>query len=164
MEDINEVSDLGLAVGLAASNEAIIANSPLPTVAFNHPAMKTTAQLLARYGNPVLNPRTFIAKWITLWAVPAVIHAEIPCLPFHFEINKDIQIPLEKTFRDLIAAKLHTEIKEYDGCFVIRNQRGSTSISRHSFALALDMNAAENPLYGKTSWTQNYLNVWRNNL
>lgn len=157
------ISDLGLQAGLAASNEAIIANSPLPTVAFNHPAMKTTAELLARYGNPVLNPKGFIFKWIILWTVPDDIHAAIPCLPFHFQINRDIQVPLEKTFRDLIAAKLHTEIKTYDGCFVIRNQRGSNSISRHAWGIAIDQNAAQNPLYGKVTWSDAFLNVWRNN-
>src|ERR1035437_1476565 len=165
MEDINEVSDLGLAAGLAAnSNTDIIAADVIPKVAFNHPAMKTAAQLLARYGNPVKNPKDFTAKWIIFWEVPQDIRKAIPCLPFHIEINKDIQVPLEKTLRALIAAGLHTEIKKWDGCFVIRNQVGATSISRHSWAIAWDLNALLNPLKGKVSWTVAFLNIWRINL
>jgi len=145
------------------TNKSIVANSTLPQVAFNHPAMKTASQLLARYGNPTKDPKAFAKKWIVMWAVPKDIHDAIPCLPFHFEINKDIQKPLEKTYRDLISKNLHKEIKTYDGCWVIRLQRGAKSISMHSFGIALDENAAQNPLNGKTSWTQGFLNVWRDN-
>lgn len=144
------------------TNKEIIATDVLPT--FNHPVMKTGAELLARYGNPITNPKDFIKKWILLWTVPADIKAAIPCLPFHFEINKDIKAPLEKTYRDLIAEGLHKEIVHYDGCFVIRSQRGSKSISRHSWGLAIDENAAQNPLNGKVSWSEAFLNVWRKNL
>ena len=142
----------------------IIASDVMPEVPFEHPAMKTAAELLARYGNPLTNRIAFTKKWIMLWKVPDDIHKAIPCLPKYFEINKDIQRPLEKTYRGLIDAGLHKEIKEWNGCFVIRAQRGSTSISRHSFGIALDHNAATNPLYGKISWTEDFLNVWRNNL
>ena len=142
--------------------EEIIKKAVLPVfkAGFQHPPMKTTAQLLARYGNPISAPKIFIAKWITLWTVPEDIRLKIP-LPFHFEINKDIQVPLEKTYRALITKGFHTEIKTWDGCFVIRTQRYSDSISMHSFALALDHNSRQNPLNGKVTWTEGFLNVWR---
>lgn len=149
------------------NDENIISADVLPSISapigYQHPPMKTAAELLARYGNPINNPKTFAAKWITMWKIPDDIHTAIPHLPFHFEINKDIQKPLEDTLRKLISLRLHVEIKTYDGCWVIRNQRGSASISRHAWGIALDLNQADNPLYGKTSWSQTFLNVWRNN-
>lgn len=151
---------------LLRSNRAIIQRDTLPIfkVGFEHSAMKTSAQLLARYGNPLTQRVAFTKKWIKLWQTPDDIHAGIPCLPKYWEINKDIQTPLEKTFRQIILAGVHTEIKKWDGCFVIRNQIGSNSISRHSWAIALDLNAAQNPLYGKISWSETFLNIWRANL
>lgn len=154
--------------GLLFTKPGIIANDVMPTIKpnlpFEHPAMKTSAELLSRYGNPFTQRLAFTSKWIMLWHVPDDIHTAIPCLPKAYEINKDIQIPLEKTYRDLIAKGLHTEIHKWDGCFVIRTQIGSTSISRHSWGIAQDLNAAENPLKGKISWSEDFLNVWRNNL
>lgn len=129
---------------------------------YNHPPLKTTAQLLARYGNPVANQKLFEKNWMVLIVVPQDIHTEIPCLPLHLYLNKDIVMPLLKTYRDLISADLHHEIKTWDGCFNVRAQRGSTVISRHSFGIAVDENAAWNKLYGQVSWTEDFLNVWRN--
>jgi hypothetical protein len=58
----------------------------------------------------------------------------------------------------------------------VRKQRGSNSISKHSFGIALDFNAAWNPLVrgvtpatrgklraAKVTWSEDFLDVWRNN-
>lgn len=141
----------------------IIAADVLPVVPFNHPAMKTAAQLLARYGNPMVNQAAFEKKWMTLWDIPQEINDAIKALPNKLYCNKDIVARLEKTFRDLIKANLHSEIKTFDGCFVVRKQRGANSISRHSWGVAVDLNAAWNPLNGKVTWSNAFLNIWRNN-
>lgn len=132
-----------------------------PNVTFEHPPMKTTAELLARYGNPTINQKLFEKNWMVLWDNP--YHLQIPHLPAKIYVNKDITVRLEKTLAALILANVHNEIKSFDGCFVVRSQRGSSSISRHSFGIALDINAAWNPLYGKITWSEQFLNIWRNN-
>lgn len=64
-------------------------------------------------------------------------------------MNKDM-IPAFTTAMQLVIQRgLQNLIKSYDGCFNIRNTRGSTSISNHAYALAIDINAAENPLGAK---------------
>jgi len=76
----------------------------------------------------------------------------------------------------LARKKLMAEIKTWDGLFNVRYQRDSrTKLSRHSWGLAIDMNAAWNPLVKVTSanraalrkanvkWSERFLQVWRDN-
>lgn len=61
--------------------------------------------------------------------------------------NKDIQEPLLRVFEKIIARDLLHELKTCDGCFNIRSVRGeSNTPSTHSYALAIDINAAYNKL------------------
>jgi hypothetical protein len=120
-------------------------------------------QLIKKFGNPVQNNRLFEAKWMEIWTVPAALEKAIPCLPTKIYINKLVRPHLEKTLQDLIAAKLHTEIVTYDGCFNIRTKRGSSGISSHAFGIAVDFNAQTNPFRGKVTWSERFLTVWRNN-
>lgn len=128
---------------------------------YEHPPLKTTAQLIERYGNPVLNQAKFEATWMMSYILPDSVHKAIPCLPAHIYMNRDIVVSVEITLDKLIETGLHREIKTWDGCFNVRQQRGSTSISRHSWGIALDINAAWNKLNGETNWTEDFLNVWR---
>jgi hypothetical protein len=134
----------------------------------------TTQQLIAKLGNPVTNQLAFEHQHMILWDVPALINIEILPIPNRIYVNKRIVAPLESTFRRLIAEGVHQEIKTWDGCFVVRKQRGSTAISRHSFGLAVDMNAAWNPLVrgvtpdtrtalrkAKVQWSEKFLDCWR---
>lgn len=129
---------------------------------FQHPPLKTTEDLIERYGNPVTDTAAFEAKWMITYILQNSVHNAIPTLPRHLYLNKDIVARLEVTLNSLIEKGLHREIKTYDGCFNVRSQRGSTTISRHAFGIALDLNATWNPLHGAISWTQDFLNVWRN--
>lgn len=134
----------------------------------------TTQQLIARLGNPITNQIEFERKNMVLWTVPADLRAAIPALPARIYCNKIIVAPLETALRNTIAAGVQHEIKTWDGCFAIRRQRGSTAISRHSFGLAVDMNAAWNPLVrnvtpatraalrkAKVLWSEKFLDCWR---
>lgn len=128
---------------------------------FQHPPMKTSAQLLDRYGNPDV---TFEGKWMTLVNIPADILKAIPVLPKKVYMNKDITAPFLKVMKALIAAGLAGDIKTWDGCFQIRKQRGaSNAVSRHSWGIAFDINAAWNPLNGVVAFSQDFLNVFRQN-
>jgi len=109
--------------------------------------MITQAQCEARYGVVVIgqNNLTFENKWMTLWDVPAEL--EIGAVPKKLYCNKDMIEPLRKAFVNLISRGCVFELKTWDGCFNIRLVRGSTSsMSLHSWGVAIDVNAAWNGL------------------
>lgn len=103
--------------------------------------------LFKRYGNPMDNPSAFQANHMIFWNIPMWIDTHIPALPNRLYINKDLVGPLETVFNRLISIQAYKEIVTYDGCFNIRYIRGSkTKLSIHSWGLAIDLNAANNPL------------------
>ncbi|WP_342088002.1 M15 family metallopeptidase [Dyadobacter sp. OTU695] len=123
--------------------------------------MKTQAQLIAKFGDPYKDRLGFERKWMKLWIVPADIREAIPAMPAKIYLNKLIQVPLERTLRELIELGLHVEIVSCDGVFNIRTKRGSSGISLHSWGIAIDLNAALNPFRGKVTWSAEFLQVWR---
>lgn len=123
--------------------------------------MKTQAQLIKLYGNPATNQPEFERNWMVIWDIPDDINAIIKPLPNRMYCHKALVVPLEKTFRALIAKGLHKEIRTYDGCFNVRKKRGLSTLSVHAFGLAVDLNAAWNPLGGKVTWSKEFVDVWR---
>ena len=102
--------------------------------------MLTSAMCLAKYGKPELE------KAMVLWDVPN--HLEIGVIPKRIYCNKDMIAPLTQAFKKLIETGHVKELKTWDGCFNIRNKRGASSASLHSWGVAIDVNAAWNG-YGK---------------
>ena len=99
-----------------------------------------------------------------------------PIIPQRLYLNKLLVLPLMETLHQLNARGLIGEIKTWDGLYNVRYMRGSKSVlSRHSWGLAVDMNAAWNPLVSVTpqnrtvmrkkhvKWSEKFLNTWRNN-
>jgi len=124
--------------------------------------------LNSRFGNPVLNPAKFEAQNMIVWKC----QEEFPELPFpRMYVNVYILPFLRATFKALQKAGLLHEIKTYDGCFNVRYVRGSTTmLSIHSWALAVDFNAKDNPLgltreqciaNGLTPFSEAFFQVWR---
>jgi hypothetical protein len=101
--------------------------------------MVTSAQCLKKYGEP-----DAANKWLTLWDVPTEL--EIGIIPKRIYCNKDLIQPLSNAFKALIDTGHVSELKTWDGCFNIRKKRGLTSMSLHSWAIAIDVNAFENGL------------------
>ncbi|MCM8763354.1 MAG: M15 family metallopeptidase [Candidatus Omnitrophica bacterium] len=60
--------------------------------------------------------------------------------------NKYIHIPLMLALLYIQKRGLLSELKTFDGCFMVRRQRGGYAFSKHSWAVAIDINASENPL------------------
>lgn len=61
--------------------------------------------------------------------------------------NKDMQAPLLQAFKNVRDLSLIEYLQTFDGCFYIRMVRGARSkTSWHSYALALDIDAASNAL------------------
>ena len=116
--------------------------------------MVTSAQCLKKYGDPNLSSTQ--AKHFELWIVQEDIrdafkHVKFSALgtigfPKKIFINKDFKPVLEKALRNLIDRGLTKELKTWDGVFIIRTKRALTSLSLHSWAIAVDVNQAENQL------------------
>lgn len=101
--------------------------------------MVTSAQALKKYGPPAQdNP------FLTLWDVPA--HLEIGVIPKRIYCNKELIGRLSAAFKALIDTGCVEELKTWDGCFNIRKKRGLSSMSLHSWGIAIDLNAFENGL------------------
>jgi hypothetical protein len=100
--------------------------------------MVTSAQCLQKYGNPEKELN------MILWDVPTEL--EIGVIPKKIYCNKDLILPLKFAFNHLISRNKVSELKTWDGCFNIRKKRGLSSMSLHSWGIAIDVNAAWNGL------------------
>lgn len=61
--------------------------------------------------------------------------------------NRDLHDPLTWALEMLVERDLLDELKTFDGCYNIRDVRGiDGKPSAHSYAIAIDLNAASNPL------------------
>lgn len=100
--------------------------------------MVTSAQARNKYGDPLLE------KCMVVWDVPT--NLEIGVIPKKIYCNKDLIAPLQQAFKNLIDTGKVSELKTWDGCFNIRKKRGLSSMSLHSWGLAIDVNAAWNQL------------------
>jgi hypothetical protein len=135
----------------------------------------TQEQLIARFGNPMTNRLAFERRHMVLVETEYYgLHNRN--IPSRMYMNRLLQDPLYKVMDKLIMVGLIKEIKTWDGLFNVRYQRDSrTKLSRHSWGLAIDMNAAWNPLVKVTTanraalrkanvkWSERFLQVWRDN-
>lgn len=101
--------------------------------------MVTSKQALRKYG-----PATPSNPNLVLWDVPT--NLEIGVIPKRIYCNKDLINPLAAAFQALIRTGHVSELKTWDGCFNIRKKRGLSSMSLHSWGIAVDINAFENGL------------------
>lgn len=104
--------------------------------------MITSKQCLAKFGDPAIPANE--SKYMVMWDVPAEL--EIGTIPKRIYCNKLMIEPLSRAFKNLISRGFVNELKTWDGCFNVRRKRGLTSLSIHSWALAVDVNASENQL------------------
>lgn len=131
--------------------------------------MVTSQQALKKYGEP--NP-DFERKWMVLWPVPEDIRKAIPALPPKLYANKDFIKPVEAAFRALIANGYYKEINSFGGIFNVRAKRNLSSMSLHSWGIAMDLNAPDNALgktreqliaAGKKPFSDKFFDAFRNN-
>jgi hypothetical protein len=99
--------------------------------------MLTSAQCLKKYGPPSDSNRH-----MTMWDVPGFL--EIGMIPKRIYCNVDLVQPLSRAFQELIRTGHVNELKTWDGCFNIRKKRGGSTMSLHSWGVAVDLNAYAN--------------------
>jgi hypothetical protein len=117
--------------------------------------MVTSAQCLKKYGDPVLQ------KSLVIWDVPTSL--EIGIIPKKIYCNKDLVGPLSKALTALIATGHVKELKTWDGCFNIRKKRGLSSMSLHSWGIAIDVNAFENGLNATPKLSAGFVKCFTDN-
>lgn len=103
----------------------------------------TASQLIEQYGPP---DAAYLSENCIIWEV----QNDFPWFPAkEIYINKVFKDMLYDSFTAVQAAGLQNEITHFDGCYNKRDVRGSTDVSAHSYACAVDLNAAENPMVVK---------------
>jgi hypothetical protein len=111
--------------------------------------MITPKDCLAKYGEPTPD---FEKKFMEIYTVPDDIHELIVPLPKHIYMNIDMFVPFENALIDICNKGFADQIKEWGGCFMIRNQRGTgvngipAVKSLHSFGIAVDINVSTNQM------------------
>lgn len=115
--------------------------------------MVTSKQAFEKYGDPSLQTS------MTMWDVPSQF--EIGIIPKKLYCNKDIVIPLWNAFDNMVQSGVVKELKTWDGCFNIRKIKGSKSWSLHSWGLAVDVNAATNPMGGENTLSEGFIKCFK---
>jgi hypothetical protein len=112
--------------------------------------MVTAKDCLKKYGEPSkANP------WLTYWHVPKEL--QVNNIPKIIWCNKDLVKPFETALRNVHSRGLVSQLCTFDGCFNIRNIRGGTTPSLHSWAVAVDLNAKTNQLGTRGDMTPEFV-------
>ncbi len=116
--------------------------------------MAAQDEIIAKYGQP---DKAYFDTYCILWQV----QNDFPWFPAkRIYINKDFKDALYAAFKELEEAGLQDEIETFDGCYVERKVRGSNKISLHSWALAMDTNAAKEKLGQiETNYTPEFIAI-----
>lgn len=105
-----------------------------------------------RYGPIVQGKWANEGQWMTILDIPEEIaenwmNTASGWATTHIYCNRDLIDPLKETFVKLKSSNLISELKTYDGCFHIRDVVAHPGRqSAHSWGIAIDVNAHENPL------------------
>jgi len=111
--------------------------------------MVTSQQALKKYGDPIKENN------MVVWDIPSDL--EVGFIPKKLYCNKDIIAPLSQAFKNFISTGKVSELKTFDGCFNIRKKRGLSSMSLHSWGIAIDVNAAWNALGATPTLTPEFV-------
>ena len=110
-------------------------------------------QIISKYGLPSADYRS---KYCEIWDIysdfPWTYDIKVGTTQVPWKkvfINKEFKKKLFLAFKRIEQAGLQKELKTYNGCYVERTVRGGTSISLHSWAMAIDFNSETEQLNQK---------------
>lgn len=112
----------------------------------------TFLDCIGRYGEIVENVWPDASKWCSLVSVPDRVSSSLVNSLTGFPTrsiycNKDIAPHLLKALQNIEDRNLIGQLRTFDGCYCVRSVRGKFGVlSAHSYALAIDINAATNKL------------------
>lgn len=89
-------------------------------------------------------PQESAPKHCSILEIGEHVRAAIPALPGRIYCNNAMHAPLTRALTMLVTRGFSRNIHTYDGCFNIRQKRGGSSLSLHSWGLAIDINASSN--------------------
>ena len=135
------------------------------------------ADIIRAYGDPadfggsVAKSNAWAQQHMDLWSMANLLKSNdklnvmlaVACPVKHIYCNKDIVENLNQAFTNLLNRGTISELKTFDGCWCIRAKRGSIlkpwlkTWSIHSWGLAVDFNAALNPLGGVSAWSPAFI-------
>jgi hypothetical protein len=111
--------------------------------------MLTTQQIIAKYGKPDDDGSDYL---VTLnLPYPMRLAWDTDTTVIRIRCHRLIKDKLSAVFNDLLEHYGLTEIKRlgidlFGGCFAFRKMRGGNDYSRHSWAIAIDLDPARNSL------------------
>lgn len=122
----------------------------------------------ARYGVIQLAPEGGLVwsqapAWLIPFSVPHFVNLRYGEKVVHrIFMNRDMVGPLAAALDRCYLAGVHNELKTFDGCFNVRWVRGVPGVpSFHCWGVAIDFNAKSNPLGGKSSWSNDFVNCFK---
>lgn len=116
------------------------------------PPFKTDEEAKFRYGPIIDGVWNQESKWMTVYNTPDWFQFQVinsatgkPCIKIY--MNKDMVDPLNEALRLVKERGLQSELRTWDGCWMVRDIRGIPGkLSTHSYGMALDFNAKWNAL------------------
>jgi len=108
--------------------------------------MVTSDLLLRTYGDPSVNTIEWERLNMERWVIPSAIRSAVPELPGKIYMHKAFVPVVERWLTALVVGHVAHEIDTFDGCWNIRTIRGGKAMSIHSWGMAIDFNASQNPL------------------
>lgn len=119
-----------------------------PTVLFPVPVPNGYDEILRTFGNPLVGD--YASAYLDFCATPKELNHVFKYKnkqgQHGFYCNKMLVITFSNVYKKIVDAKLAKELHTFDGCYNLRYIRGRTKLSTHSWAIAVDHNAALNPL------------------
>ena len=111
--------------------------------------MLTTQQAIKKYGTPNETGVGYLETVVCPY--PLRIAWDTDTTTSKVRCHKLIAPNLKAVFTDLLAHYGYDKIKElgidlYGGCFNYRKMRGGSSLSKHAFGIAIDLDPARNTL------------------
>lgn len=138
--------------GIVGPKTAAKLGLQLSDISFPVPVPNGKAEIIETFGNPLL--AGFAKASLDFVSTPPDLnhvfkHVDAKTGKHGFYCHKLVVINFTNVYQKIVDLGLAGALHTFDGCFNIRNIRGKDSLSTHSWGIAVDHDAARNPLGAK---------------